>query len=541
MKEYENLRIKERLYTLCFVMLCVVTAILGSATGYAQSVAKLLPGLFFAVLILSAYHIKDFIKIPYLIWMILYSIGFYYSFKWAKAHYFYYRSFFIGGILVGIYGIITIRLVYKLIIEKNIPGIRWPLFIAWSVMLSGMFLSNHDAAWPLIYLFIVGGLCLTDFPKIELRLFFDSMMNGTIYGFFIIQGFATLFRAYDEVRYVGMFTNSNINSFFYMCVQAAFLGRLYKCVKTSAPRHRTILNLIGVGLLWAYALLTVGRTAILLMIVNIIITLVLVVRVYQDKLLLRFCAYLMGVLLSSLIAFPLVFASVRWIPARMHSFLVYSDFESDNKIHGWAPEWDERYVEMNELLEALIGRFNKLLQFDKLKLTDILLPAQRAYASEPGTAFSPDITLTERIRGDGSCPEFPILFPEEYGNSYKIRLAIHSTFLKHVTWKAHPAEENTGFWITERYYAPHAHNIFIQMLYLYGIPFGILFIAFSLGITGYLLFKIMHRRSSWIYVTCFLMSFSCLSFGMFELSWQAHTLGFTCMFISYYLLFKKDS
>ena len=54
------------------------------------------------------------------------------------------------------------------------------------------------------------------------------------------------------------------------------------------------------------------------------------------------------------------------------------------------------------------------------------------------------------------------------------REVIYAYFWNHLNWTGHHRDDG-GFYISEESYMEHAHNMFLQVAYDYGIPAGICF------------------------------------------------------------------
>jgi len=68
-------RTKKNIYIVCFILLCVVDHIKGTAIGSVQSVAENIAGLLFALIIFTSYEFKDFLKLVYYIWTGIFCVG----------------------------------------------------------------------------------------------------------------------------------------------------------------------------------------------------------------------------------------------------------------------------------------------------------------------------------------------------------------------------------------------------------------------------------------------------------------------------------
>ena len=72
---------------------------------------------------------------------------------------------------------------------------------------------------------------LTDFTAEEQEDMYQGIMNWRYPCFFAFQGYCCVFRPYDQVRYIGIYNNCNLNGLFYLEVLAAIFGKILYVTK----------------------------------------------------------------------------------------------------------------------------------------------------------------------------------------------------------------------------------------------------------------------------------------------------------------------
>lgn len=556
----DGMRARQGICTICFVLLCLMDQIVGSAMPSIQEVAINCMGLIIAAIILTGqYRWKDFMHMHYAVWIILCGIAYVYLIRY-REEYRYSTSRWVMTlkvIVAAIYGCLALRILIRTFLEKKAPRMNWFFMVLWVIMMLGMVFSKNDNTWPFWFLVIFGCFYLTEYSAEELEALFTGMLNGIIIGFCIVQGFATMFRAYDQIRYVGMYTNSNMNALFYLMVHTAILGKWYQFKRKGAALRWRLLAAVGSGALLAYGFLTVGRTAVMTMLVN---TLLLTVLLFFDergqeirRRILKAAGRLTTALLAAVVLFPVVFFSVRWIPAEFYSAMKLA-WDPKNKIQGWAPLNDKRYVEMNQFLEYAPKRLFWFFDFENENkeesrtgdsgisnvaslAVDFLFPPLKVRAAEDISELD---TPEKKAWGSGLTAEDPVLTdPKEIADPIKIRWGIYWSYLGKLNFEGHRSEED-GVWLTKRYFAPHAHNFLLQIMFSYGILTGILFMMILLYTFLHCLMRCLRKKQgSWFFILGVLMITSFVGFGLWEIDWGTGQLSLTSVFVVPYLLFHR--
>lgn len=544
-KHQEALRIKQGIYTTCFVLFCLIDQLVGSAAGKVQQTAVNCGGLLIGAIILTAYHWRDFIRLPYLIWLIVWMLGGGYVLRNYDSS----AKWVIAVLNAGIYGCLLIRILIKIYAEKKAPRMNWPFFGIWVAMMLGMVFSRNESVWPVWFLAMFACFYLTEYSREEQNALFNGMLNGIIIGFCILQGFATMYRAFDELRYTGMYTNCNMYALFCLMTHAAILGKWYQFKKRGSSLAWRVLAGAGSGILPAYCFLSIGRTAMIVMCINTVLLVVLLFFQEKQKRILKAAGRLTAVALTAIAAFPAVFYSVRVIPAEFYSAMILAG-DSGNKIQGMVPLEDDRYIEMDEFLEAALGRLFWFFQPKEEArgeasapvswVSRLLAPSLKVHAAEAGPEAEPEIA-EKKPWGSGLDENDPVLTdPNDAGNPIMVRWAIYRTYLKRLNLWGHRNGEH-GCWITERgYYAIHAHNFLLQIMFSFGIVTGLLFLLVAAATLLHCLKRCLDKSGKdGIFVVGVFMITSFVGFGTLEIDWRLGQLSFTALFVVQYLLLHQ--
>lgn len=536
------------IYVVCFMGLCFIDQIMGTAPGQIQFAYKNYTGIIIAVIILSAYRIKDFIKIPYLVWLIVFFCG-----RYFVLNSFGEESLNIGELQtnlwgIGIYGIVFIRFLYDFVVEKKKPRMNWQASGFCFLMLLAMVVIRTDYAWPKALLGAFVSFYLTDFDENDLKNIFAGMMDGIILGFLIIQGQAWLHRPYDEVKYLGMYCHHNANGLFYVCVYCAVLSKWYFLKGKKYNNLFRLPYILLTGIIIGTSLFTGSRTTfITLMVLTIVFLLFQFISVKRR----RIVECLLDVAVIGVTALLCILPSyymIRYIPAYIDE-PIYFDTNKlktpEKKILKGDPIDSEKYVEFDEAIEGLFGRY---LWFQGKEGADESAEKFKDWLKKMGIIL--EVEASGYIEGDevyiepGSDKWHPLIktLKDDFA-AYDVRLDIY----KHFWGKLQLIGEKNnvqGVWIHSKCFAAHCHNVFLQMAYDFGIIVGIMFIIIVVMLYNKVIFGLMERKDpDWYYrlfvVAIFTTAF--VVFGQFEQVWRYGQLPFTMFFIVQYVLYHKDT
>lgn len=480
-------------------------------------------GIVVFVIILNAFNLKEFLKPIYAVWLVICIIFVPIGIGITLNSYPYKGQVITSAINIVLYGFILVRLLSDLVKTRKFDSFRIPVFICWIVMLVLMLLSVNENIWPLWYAAVFGSFYLANIDKNAMENIYRSITDGIILGFFVIQGLALLFRPYDIVRYSGLYVNPNFNALFYLMTYSAFLCKWFLLKKESKYFPlRVVLGLFA-GAMYGFCIYTGSKTAILAMLLVTFPFIFLSLK-YCKRKVLSFAGYWVALGLVGIISVPIVYGAIRYMPT-VHLHPLYFEGEySEYRVQPGEPRDSEKYITFEYAIDDNMGRmvyiFSKL--FDYIDSCFVL----KVYAAEADEVWEPEYIFSNEEADEGIDP-------------ISLRYEIHKYYFDRLNIVGH-TNDYEGAPIHYFYTAPHAHNVFIQMAFLYGIPAGVMFIvmvlSYILGCIG--LIKAGEEYRVCI-ISCFIIAF--VVFGFFEIDWMCGQLPFTLFFLLFRDVVRKQS
>ena len=537
-----SLHSKQVLYTVCFVILCFIDQIKNSATLIPQEGFVNLTGLCIAAIILSHFKAKDFFSLPYLIWIIYFFCGVFLNRKAGLEECDNAWQWYTAAANVGVFGLIAIRLILGMITKKERPQLNLFFFPLWCIIMIGMLLSRHDAVWPLWFFVMFGCFYLTNFTKEEWEVILKGLMNGIIIGFFLLQGFACMFRAFEILpRYCGLQLNGNMYALFCLLAATSLLGKLCQFHQENASVLQKAIVCAVFGIVTAFLLLPIGRTALITLIITFFFSNIFLFLSEPKYRLFKAFFRMAALIMAVIIVFPSIFYCVRWIQPEFDSPLIIADDAYKNaKIRTDSPEKKKRYIEFDYFMETSFGRFDALIDAYNQEfpnetslfngISQKLFPMQTV-AAAPWDDLLISLEVPDTPYGSGT-KEDPY-FPGRGNNSIAIRKAIYHYYIQQLN-KAGHIEADNGFWLSDFNFVPHAHDIYLQFSFNFGYIIGSIFVLFLLLLALYFIILVcFSKKWSSIIPLLFLVVF--IGFGIFEIDWRIGHLSFTLLFLVAYL------
>jgi O-antigen ligase len=414
--------------------------------------------------------------------------------------------------------------------DKSFFKTHWFQIILCTVLL--LFgVSANDSLWPWQYLLVFGSLSFISIKNTEKELIFHSLLVGIIISFVIIQGLAFAFRPFDTERYKGLYGNTNINALFYLVVYCTFLILL--CAGQSMPNKRkryivTIFSVFMSSSMLSFVLLTSSRTAFMAM---LFASLIAFFYIFSKKKKLRFIkssALFAGIVLCMFVSFPLVYSFVRYIPCFFHHPIWFYDEYAEWKVHSWDPWNSPKYTPWQIVIYT---NLNRLFQLFGLSLSDISINLAPPITSLKNKAM---LLASTQLNGNmlDVLPTEPLI--EYTDRSAPIRIALYKYYLSNLNLVGHLNSAH-GVQVTSGYFAPHAHNLYLQFAFNFGAPAGILFVLFTLmTLFGYIKKGFSSKTvDTWqlIYIGCAIFYIGILTFGMTEIMWINGQFPFVLLFL----------
>lgn len=487
------------IYIFCFYMFCWIDQICGSRNGRIQMVAVNCVGFFVAIIIFSNFKFKDFLKWEYLVWLIICLIGAPIQIRWGMNNYDYPGQWTAAIIEGAVYGFVIIRLVKYYYGEKHKI---YEHFDKWALILIGtifalMVISRNESIWYVYYFMVFGSLMLTPMTKERQEILSDSMSTGVLLGYIMIQGHAFVFRPYDMVRYNGFYTNPNMNALIYVAGFVAILCKIYKLKAKNSKLIWRLLMYAFAGLTVGFAVYTGCRTALITMAGVYFVFMLRYVQLIPKKKFNRFT--LLCVLMVTMIVvmvYP-AYCAIRYIPPVFHHPVwLDGDIYYSVRVHSW-DEWDsEKYVSFEEALEE-----------SGLRIFQSFVSVSKA------------AELNEKKGSNSNNPMCSDPEAENDVNMTSVRLYIYKWYLSNLNIRGH--EKDDGVWVTSSIYHPHAHNLFLQI----GFDYGICTMVCILAILSITTLRGMKKSKMDI-----LYLIGMIGFGCFEVSWGRGQLLFVLLF-----------
>lgn len=468
-------------------------------------------GLVVAVIVFSGHRIKDFIKPIFVIWVVICLIILPISIHIVLLFIPYSGQVFTAAINVFVYGMLLIKISIDYFIEKRRTKVNKLYFILWALMMLLMGLSVNESIWPYWFLAMFGSFYLTNYNKETVKVIYCSLVDGLIFGFFAIQGTALIFRPYDIVRYSGLYINPNFNGLFYLMTYVAFLCKWLMIHKNGYHSGYRIVISLFAGAMYGFALLTGSKTTMIAMLLSTLPFILLMVRNKKMKVQ-SFIKHWMILFAAAVVSVPIVYFSVRYIPT-IHLHPLYFEGEyNESKVQPGEPRESDKYITFEQAMEGSLGRIFYLLK-------------------KPVNSIESGLVLRVQAAELENEPEYIITDADSLGKipPLRLRYEIYRFYIERLNLFGH-TNDYEGAPVYRDYYAPHAHNVFIQMAFLYGIPAGLLFLlvcfTFFMGCK-----RLLNKGDDEkvCVIACFITAF--LVFGFFEIDWMCGQLPFTLFFI----------
>lgn len=509
---------KRVLYTICFFLFCVIDQRSKTASGLDGVIETFrdMTGILMAAIIMSHYKWEDFTahKFLYASWTVIGAAAGVLFVMFGQPWAYFQNDRVMIALDVLIFGYVVIHTFISVLIEKKYPKLNKGMFGLWLVMMLLMIFSRSDYVWPLCYFIMFGCFYLTDFTEEEQEDLYQGIMNGVILAFFVFQGFCCVFRPYDQVRYVGIYNNCNLNGLFYLEVLVAVFCKILYVTKECRGKFWKIYYWLGAGVVYSFLFMTIGRTAWLVSFLLGLVYLAFLQKIKKKK-----CFIKNGFLLvlCLILTFPVTFGMTRYLPAAFHHPVWFWGEWSDEKVHSWDAWNSEKYVDLDELLETAVGRTTEITEgiLGKSPL------AMTAFAAETQEDMTAEENRQERAL---------LKTDEEYQDPFLVRKTIYSQYFSRLNLRGH-TQDDQGFQLTKNYWIGHAHNIYLQYATDFGVPAALCMIVLCV----WSLIRLVHRFNKkglpLNAAESILFMLVPLLFGMLEYSWGSSALTIVLLFL----------
>lgn len=566
-KSQQQMLIKRIIYTICFIGLVLIDWVRNNGNGQEWAIAINCIGFFVFLIIVLQYRIRDFVKLPYLIWYVVCIFAGTYALLWGRQNSLFFGQWVTAVVNVCLYGTLVIRMIFG-IVNKEI-SIHWKNKMLMLTLLTflALFISKNNSLWPLWFFVMFGCYYLTKFTTDDREVLFDSMLNGIILGFFILQGLAFVFRPYDQVRYVGMFVNSNANGLFYLVTYCAFLSKVIRERQKSNHGIIRLICLFFAGVTISFAFLTISRVVFATIIIITCIFLILEHFIYSATSWKGAMQTTVMLGSSFVVSFFMVFAAVRYLPPFFHHPIWFQGEYSEQKVHSWDKYDSDKFVDLDEFLDhavyrtlitfGLMGQSYLIVEAAEEQEESVVLLETEPQVEILGIAETIGIAEISKMQSevvvkeykDGVSPGIDAAHPivnvssaaQFVESSFGIRGFIYSYYLQHLSMFGTESNDS-GIWLFPDFYCFHAHNSFLQILYTHGIIAGFLFILWILTACYNLVGIIKKNKNQlkWYYSIPIFYFLVFILYGQLEIGSFIGQQIFTLLFLLNYLVVNKE-
>jgi len=514
-------------YAFCFALFGLIDQRRGSAEGPVQMFFANLTGMVIGLMLLPSLK-KSFVRSRFFrVWAVVcvpgIVLGCMAGYLVKQQFPIYLEQWCTGALNVALIGCLMLYIIWDWKEIKQKSRLDKGCFFSVGLLLVLMQLSVHEVLWPLWFLMLFGCFYLIGIPKEKEEDFLWGMAWGLIAWFFIQQIIAFGFRPYDYARYRGLYSGETQNGIFYMICFCAFTAAWLLLKRSRAKKlPRFLCFVLSAGCV-GFQLLTGGRASFL----GIIAAAVLSYMAYDIIMCKSFRHWILhGVALGGcmLVLFPVVYGCVRYLPVILHHPVWFEgEYNADTSVHSYDPWNSERYVTFERVLEENVGR---LLQIFGIQLV----------VEEGEARLNTPLSLTVCAAGEpGSSPDNPFVFEEtDFTSSISIRRTIYYYYLTHLNLAGH-SKHVPGFYMADGLYYDHAHNMFLQIAYDYGVLAGILFLIWNICC----LIRLIRRKDmTGILFASFFVAI--LAYGCAEMAVTTGQITMVLLFVAYYFGMQKS-
>lgn len=378
-------------------------------------------------------------------------------------------------VVVVVWGLVVINTVLQ--IKKDFwKRISWYHFGLWLLFTILMIVNKGPRTWVFTASLPFVVLLLYNQSVTGKHRLLKNFTNGILVSFLLTTIYALHYRPYNAwylYRYGGMFHTVAYTGMYLSVIVVVALGMFYGKIKSRELRigkemlcacwKELFIFAVAIGM----TLLTMSRTAILTIAISAVVIFVLVTVVYRKRI--QQSLKEIGVLvLACVVSFPLVFTTIRVVPALTNEPIYFSveAVDKENMIYKGEPVDSGKYMTIERFVAVFFGRFQAVDETSKLEQIDREVPLL-VYAKEDVLPKGFSIADEER----------DTYVVEKDSDITNGRSDIYRTYWKNLTWQGHElmaVESEDG----EEYV--HAHNSYLQVGHDFGIGTGIVFLLLCL-------------------------------------------------------------
>lgn len=438
----------------------------------------------------------------------------------------YYLAKLASGVTV-VWGLVVINIVRQ--VKKDFwKTIHWPFFAVWFVFAGFMWINRFDKVWVFVAVLPFSALLFMNLSMAGKSRLLRNFTNGILLNFGLVMLFCLMHRPYHywmRYRYNGIFHTVACTGMYLTVVSGAIIGKLYgKWTEGKKLLQSGKTELFLLSAVVANIFLSMSRTAILTLLVNLLLVAVLAAASYR-KAWKRIIAELCLLGAAIVISFPLMYSVIRVVPAVINEPVRYEiePQDRDYMIYEGDKADSDKYMTIRRYFEVFFGRFDSQEEAHNNKEETMLL----AYI---GTRALPIPYLA--VEADSETME-------KQNDLSNGRFDIFKDYIENFSFKGH---EKMALELGE-YSHTHAHNSYIQVAYDFGLLAGAAFLllcAFTLWRSIVLAYS--YGKNYSIYFVPFSLI---VVFGFISLTeWAFHPCiptGFAFLFVQMLLMQKPWS
>lgn len=424
-------------------------------------------------------------------------------------------------------GIVVINVIGNLV-KRQMGHVNVVYAVMLTVMAVLMIVFRHNWVWPIVMtvMFLVYYLRFGAWKR--KGIFLANFANGILLSFAVVLIQSLLHRPYHYfmyVRYPMWFHTSTTTAVYLTAVLCAALSKYFSKTKYSDRLSDTWKELLVIGVVAGYLIMTLSRTGYVAILVSGAVLLFITEKEKGKEWILKIGKKMLCLILAVIVGMPAVFTATRAIPAVVNEPYIY-DIEVfiESIVRGEKPD-SKRYMTVARFVWA----FNmRILGMDD-KSAMIFGSDDPGYISMMKEDYI-FVASTDGAAGMNVDEGDPMFDTKDISNG---RFEIFQTYWEHLNWTGHEAMSVDGKIM-------HAHNIYLQAAYDSGIAAGIMMVVINVAsvIFAYLFYRrkrIACAELPLAIMTAFLVA------GIVE--WNFHPcnpFGFIWMLTMAPLLFDKN-
>jgi hypothetical protein len=256
-----------------------------------------------------------------------------------------------------------------------------------------------------------------------------------------------------------------------------------------------------IGCVVGFIILTMSRTAFVAIAVCAVMVAVLAAYIYQKRIG-RIVQEFAVIFASIIVCFPIVFTSIRMVPALVNDPILYDVEWNDDQwgINVGEAIYSENYMTVERFFNLILGRFNKISQNSEARILEEEQVLLVFNSNSLENVFIPHYTEGNR--------NYILETNDDVSNG---RIDTFIAYIKEIGFKGHPemavvTEDGVEY--------SHAHNSYLQVFYNFGIIAGVIFLimcAFSVWKSVDIAIRLVRKYSIFFVPFALIIAFGLIS------------------------------